>query len=51
MKRLVRGQKLIVEGDFKLAGKLNVLGFIAKVKIEKSINEAMDEFARILTSK
>ncbi len=45
------GTKIIIDGDFKLAGKLNVLGFIAKVKIEKSINEAMDEFARILTSK
>ena len=45
------GTKIIVEGDFKLAGKLNILGFIAKVKIEKSINEVMDEFAKILTSK
>jgi coenzyme Q-binding protein COQ10 len=45
------GTKIIVEGDFKLAGKLNILGFIAKVKIEKSINEVIDEFAKILTSK
>jgi len=43
-----RGTKIIVEGDFKLAGKLNLLGFFAKVKIEKSINEVMDEFAKIL---
>ena len=44
-----RGTKIIVEGDFKLAGKLNLLGFFAKVKIEKSINEVMDEFAKILS--
>jgi len=42
------GTKIIVEGDFKLAGNLNLLGFFAKVKIEKSINEVMDEFAEIL---
>jgi len=42
------GTKIIVEGDFKLAGKLNLLGFIAKGKIEESINEVMDEFAKIL---
>ena len=45
------GTKIIVEGDFKLAGKLNILGFFVKVKIEKNINEIMDEFAKILTSK
>ncbi len=43
-----RGTKIIVEGDFMLAGKLNLLGFFVKVKIEKSINEVMDEFAEIL---
>ena len=43
------GTKIIVEGDFKLAGNLNLLGFFAKMKIEKSINEVMDEFAKILT--
>ena len=42
------GTKIIVEGDFKLAGNLNLLGFFAKVKIEKSINEVIDEFAKIL---
>lgn len=42
------GTKIIVDGDFKLAGKLNLLGFFAKKKIEKSINEVMDEFAKIL---
>jgi len=43
------GTKIIVEGDFKLAGTLNLLGFFVKRKIEKSINEVMDEFAKILT--
>ena len=42
------GTKIIVDGDFKLAGNLNLLGFIIKEKIEKSINEVMDEFAKIL---
>ena len=42
------GTKIIVEGDFKLAGNLNLLGFFAKVKIEKSINEVIDEFANLL---
>jgi len=42
------GTKIIIEGDFRLAGNLNLLGFFAKGKIEKSINEVMDEFAKIL---
>ncbi len=42
------GTKIIVEGDFKLAGTSNLLGFFAKGKIEKSINEVMDEFAKLL---
>jgi len=42
------GTKIIVEGDFTLAGKLNLLGFLAKLKIEQSINEVIDEFAEIL---
>ena len=42
------GTKIIVEGDFTLAGKLNLLGFLAKLKIEQSINKVMDEFAEIL---
>ncbi len=42
------GTKIIVEGDFTLAGKLNLLGFLAKLKIEKNINKVMDEFAEIL---
>ena len=45
------GTKIIVEGDFKLTDKMNLLGFLAKGKIEKSINEVMDEFAKILTKK
>ena len=43
------GTKIIIEGDFKLAGTLNLLGFFAKREIEKSINEVMDKFAKILT--
>ena len=46
-----KGTKIIVEGDFKLAGKLNLLGFIAKEKIEKSITEVMEEFAKIIPKK
>jgi len=42
------GTKIIVEGDFKLVGTLNLLGFFAKGEIEKSINEVMDEFAKLL---
>ena len=45
------GTKIIVEGDFKLVGTLNLLGFFAKKEIEKSINEVMDKFAKILTYK
>jgi len=45
------GTKIIVKGDFRLAGKLSLLGFIAKLKIEQSINEVMDEFAALLMSK
>ncbi len=41
------GTKIIVEGNFKLAGKLNLLGFIAKWKIEKSINDVIDEFSKL----
>jgi ribosome-associated toxin RatA of RatAB toxin-antitoxin module len=46
-----KGTKIIVEGDFKLAGKLNLLGFIAKGKIEKSITEVMEEFTKIILKK
>ena len=44
------GTKIIVDGDFKLAGKLRLLGFIAKMKIEQSISEIMDEFDVLLMS-
>ena len=46
-----QGTKIIVEGDFKLAGKLNLLGFFAKGKIEKSITEVMEEFAKLILKK
>lgn len=42
------GTKIIMEGDFKLVGKLKLLGFFAEGKIKKSINEVMDEFGRLL---
>jgi ribosome-associated toxin RatA of RatAB toxin-antitoxin module len=41
------GTKITVEGDFKLAGKLKLVGFMAKGKIEKGIAEVMDEFQKI----
>jgi len=47
--KINEGTKIIVEGDFKLAGKLKLLGFFAKGEIEKRINKIMDEFAKILT--
>ncbi len=43
------GTKIIVEGDFKLEETLNLLDFFVKRKIKKSINEVIDEFAKILT--
>ncbi len=46
-----QGTKIIVEGDFKLKGKLNLLGFFAKGKIEKSITEVMEEFAKLILKK
>ncbi len=48
-KDTTKGTKIIVEGDFMLAGKMNLLGFFAKGKIERSITDVMDEFAKILT--
>jgi len=38
---------VIVDGDFKLAGKLKLVGFIAKGKIEKGIEDVIDEFAKV----
>lgn len=42
------GTKITVDGDFKLSGKLKLVGFIAKRKIEKNINEVMDAIAKIV---
>ena len=42
------GTKVTVDGDFKLSGKLKLVGFIAKRKIEKNINEVMDAIAKIV---
>lgn len=44
------GTKITVEGDFKLAGKLKLVGFMAKGKIEKGIEEVMEEFAKTAES-
>lgn len=40
------GTRVVVEGDFKLAGKLKLVGFMAKGKIEKGIDEVIDQFAK-----
>lgn len=42
------GTKIIIDGDFHLAGKLKLVGFIAKKKIEKNINEILDELSKIV---
>lgn len=44
------GTKVVVNGDFKLAGKLKLVGFMAKGKIEKGIDQVIDEFARVAES-
>ncbi|HJU14136.1 MAG TPA: SRPBCC family protein [Candidatus Nitrosotalea sp.] len=41
------GTKVTVEGDFKLQGKLKLVGFMAKGKIEKSIEEVIDQFGKV----
>lgn len=41
------GTKITIEGDFKLAGKLKLIGFLAAGKIKNSIEEVMNEFAKI----
>jgi hypothetical protein len=41
------GTKVTVEGDFKLAGKFKLVGFMAKGKIEKSIEEVIDQFGKV----
>ena len=42
------GTKIIIDGDFKLAGKLKLIGFLAAGKIKNSIEEVMNEFAKIV---
>ena len=42
------GTKITIDGDFKLAGKLKLVGFLAAGKIKSSIEEVMNEFARIV---
>lgn len=44
------GTKVTVEGDFKLAGKLKLVGFMAKGKIERGIEDVIDEFAKVAES-
>lgn len=41
------GTRITVEGDFKLAGKLKLVGFMAKGKIEKGIEEVIDQFGKV----
>ena len=42
------GTKIIIDGDFKLAGKLKLIGFLAAGKIKNNIEEVMNEFAKIV---
>ena len=42
------GTKITIDGDFKLAGKLKLIGFLAAGKIKNSIEEVMNEFAKIV---
>lgn len=44
------GTKVVMDGDFKLAGKLKLVGFMAKGKIENGIDQVLDEFARVVES-
>ena len=44
------GTKVVVDGDFKLAGKLKLVGFMAKGKIENGVNRVIEEFARVAES-
>jgi carbon monoxide dehydrogenase subunit G len=41
------GTKITVDGDIKLAGKLKLVGFMAKGKIENGISQVIEEFARV----
>ena len=42
------GTKITIDRDFKLAGKLKLIGFLAAGKIKNSIEEVMNEFAKIV---
>lgn len=42
------GTSIFIDGDFKLSGKLKLVGFLAKGKIENSINEVMDAVAKLI---
>lgn len=42
------GTKIIIDGDFHLEGKLKLVGFIAKKKIEKNINEILDALSKLV---
>jgi len=42
------GTKVTIDGDFKLAGELKLIGFLAAGKIKNSIEEVMNEFAKIV---
>ncbi len=41
------GTKITVEADFKLQGKLKIVGFLGKNKIKEGFSKIMDEFAKI----
>ncbi len=41
------GTKITVEADIKLKGIMKIAGFLGKSKIEDSLIEIMDEFAKI----
>lgn len=42
------GTKVIIDGEFKLSGKLKLVEFLAKGRIEKGINEVLDELTKIV---
>ena len=43
-----KGTKITVEADIKLKGILKLAGFLGKSRIENSLVEIMDEFAKIV---
>ena len=45
------GTKIIVKADFKLQGKLKIVGFFGKNKIKEGFSKIMDEFAKIAEGK